>query len=204
MRNAPALHGRDHCPGGADPIPCLTRNEWAYAMGAVGSTVSIATGNNFVGNIGSYYTMAHSNSDVFELGPSSTDIIRTKKRGLYSVTAWLDLNGTGDAYSSIFDIAIGVQGYAAGLSEYWDRQPEHPDAMIRTANWTSGIYPLVLRTVSWHKIPGTTPLDIDWSVFLNNLSGLTNASHQDMTVALEIVWFGMQTETTPIYELGGP
>jgi hypothetical protein len=32
----PAMHGRDHCPGGADPIPCLV-SDYAYLNNASGS-----------------------------------------------------------------------------------------------------------------------------------------------------------------------
>ena len=41
----PPMHGRDHCPGGSDPIPCLTDRPWAR-LGLGGATATNNTWTN--------------------------------------------------------------------------------------------------------------------------------------------------------------
>lgn len=69
----PALHGRDHCPGGVDPIPCFTGLPYAdmYWFFSGGTAVADSTFTNFV-DLGSATAGASSDTSVFDASDLAT------------------------------------------------------------------------------------------------------------------------------------
>lgn len=77
MRNAPALHGRDHCPGGADPIPCISSSvgDFAWAESTAAQTIPA------LGSVTLSWTM-HLNTNSAVFGTGSSPVIEPGNAGI--------------------------------------------------------------------------------------------------------------------------
>jgi hypothetical protein len=89
----PAKHGRDHCPGGADPIPCFP-GAWVRRR-YTGSTLSFTSGNDLAV---SFNTNGEQGSDdwrdFFEV--TSAVLIEPKVKGHYMLSGkfrWANVFG---------------------------------------------------------------------------------------------------------------
>ncbi len=110
MRNAPALHGRDHCPGGSDPIPCLSSgNSSEYAW------LECTTQPTADGNSGSLPTpvpwdvFSTSNQDVFDMGGAGSTTLQCKAAGAY----WFEVK------AEFFDVGAKVAAIPFGTIFSW-------------------------------------------------------------------------------------
>ena len=108
------MHGRDHCPGGADPIPCWPLGGWARrSKGADASNQVIP--NNSVSTI----TFNHDyNMGAGESGESyflsTGNNLRVLVHGIYIITAeviWVE--------SATFDVGISISDGLAGAGHYF-------------------------------------------------------------------------------------
>lgn len=91
MALKPAIHGRDHCPGGADPIPCFDK-PWVRRINLTGFSVAAGTQHNVTyddaGNdtdpsiTGSTGAVAWEN--FFDIGSSS--VTTPLKQGFYIIS----------------------------------------------------------------------------------------------------------------------
>ena len=83
------IHGSDHCPGGPDPIPCLTSNlPWArISFPFAAAAQSIA--NNSITNVEMVddYNMAAGEGGENYFDRTTNFNVRIKQAGWYSVTA---------------------------------------------------------------------------------------------------------------------
>ena len=61
-----AMHGRDHCPQGSDPIPCLG-NHWARIQKTYGSALQSISGSN-----GFFNVYCGIGGDAINLGPGES------------------------------------------------------------------------------------------------------------------------------------
>lgn len=93
----PELHGRDHRPGGADPIPGLQGVQYAYAA-AIGSTIPFGTTTywDLAGGASGTPPITDSTDvygyDTFTAGPQTgMGGVLVKTQGLYHITTVLQV-----------------------------------------------------------------------------------------------------------------
>lgn len=109
----PALHGRDHCPGGTDPIPCLGANVFRalHFNDAVGDDITVG-GTTNVDVTYNWWNDADYDRTIFEPGPA-TPVLGTNnvqqvgllKSGLYVISWGVNFTATvaGAVQMSIHD-----------------------------------------------------------------------------------------------------
>lgn len=83
MATKPAMHGRDHCPTGSDPIPCWPAGQWARRrqLNNTDQTITTATSTNVT--LTNFLTSSASTFAAYDAG--SIDGIKILQDGLYSV-----------------------------------------------------------------------------------------------------------------------
>lgn len=100
QRQVLRMHGRDHLPGGSDPIPRL-RGAWALYGGNGGSTVT-DSGLTYVGI--DWWTWGPASQDPFSLGAGTgiltgLDGLQIDQDGVYKVSVFAGILGTsGDEF----------------------------------------------------------------------------------------------------------
>lgn len=84
MAYKPDKHGRDHCPGGEDPIPCLG-TEWVQRVKTTDQGITSSTNDTEVtweaGMTGSDF-----HTTYFEIVVPTDKTIRILKSGIYEIT----------------------------------------------------------------------------------------------------------------------
>ena len=104
------IHGADHCPGGPDPIPCLT-DEIKYIV-----CKDIATGQTFATGGSDILWQVNVNAYPECFTPLNTEFspdynqIRILEDGLYTVTCNLNVNTTAEHYVTIYSVDAGSGG----------------------------------------------------------------------------------------------
>lgn len=100
MSEKPVMHGRDHRPGGMDPIPNFG-STWALYGGNGGSTVTISDTTS----IGiDWWTWGPSSQSLFSLGAgagglSSLGALQVNQDGVYKISFFFGISGTtGDTF----------------------------------------------------------------------------------------------------------
>lgn len=133
MAVKPAIHGRDHCPGGADPIPCLRPliPDLILSGGATTAAHDTEMPVPF-----SDYATPHTATGS---GPT---IIRSSALGsLFS----LNITDDGDAGNDRFRVTSLIEGFWAGeLITQWDQ----------TSTGGSEEFGYAIQTLTWESVTG--------------------------------------------------
>lgn len=80
----PALHGREHCPGGEDPIPCLN-SDIPWIRRNLTTDVTIGSGGNDI--VLEYDTTVGSDDYATYFATTNANNIKILQAGVYVVTA---------------------------------------------------------------------------------------------------------------------
>lgn len=96
----PALHGRDHCPGGTDPIPCLTP-PYCYMdwNGPEAVTVNTLTELSTLLDYEEAFTLTVDSAGFS--ADRSIGVIQWSNPGEYYITGWAQFDGSATAGSTL-------------------------------------------------------------------------------------------------------
>ncbi len=147
MAEQPAKHGRDHCPGGADPIPCLSSSvdsAIAYDSTAGGGTGTIA--NNTATDIifDQYVLSSGSTAFAEDQGAGTGRPFKCVLDGWY--LGYINFEWSGSPYSDVRSYALFINSFADNAGDQNIVQSESSPWLNAAFNGSFG--PLYIRAAT--------------------------------------------------------
>lgn len=179
MALKPGIHGRDHCPGGADPIPCL------------GSIVEVFAATS-VTDLGTSLTTLDFATEGFDTATSITvngaSNIQIAGIGVYSFevysSAWtLNAAVTSTAFYTVNVISGSTGNWTSrtGANEITAEVPLRVNDLADTIDFSPFFAPDLHGTAAW-KTADTFPIEIE----IKAVKFQNGAGTADATVAIRV------------------
>lgn len=183
----PPIHGRDHCPGGADPIPCLVSPPFFRCYKHNVALQTINNGNDTYLTFDRYQTSDATKIDIDGWLAGTPDYfhrINLKARGLYSISILVDPSPVG-VFTGTFGVALegATSEYYAAPFTTWQCSERAGDASSGQWGWTFiQSFPPVWRE---QTIDATSPIPKNLKfAFANNAGSNVNISECEVEIHL--------------------